>query len=625
MKKTSISLCMIVKNEERCIERCLDSVASIVDEIIIVDTGSTDRTLELIKKYEVKLYHYVWDNHFANARNYAIDQAKGDYILHLDADEWLEDPHGVINHSLENDIYYIPIRNELEGGLAEVHKFPRLFRRIPELRYHGALHEQIDIGQNWHRSSMVLSKALIYHDGYLQQIISRKNKNDRNLSILLAEIEEKPTPFNYYNLGQQYFANGDFMKAVEAYKKSYSFGNQYTFTKRLLVGLIQSLISLKKYAEALAIAEDSFILYPDYVEFKYYEGLIYKELGYLPDATECFKLCINMGDSDPSINFNTYEGTGSYLAYARLFEISFKSADFIKAEQYLNEAISQAPLVRALFKYYLKLHNHLSDPELFSKVLELWPQREEVLQPLITVLYKLRHSLLLEFAKAYSINVDEKVAAFVNLLQGEFNAAADFWYSHDIAVGEEAREVRLLSLLIGDEKLAGKAVADAPISDNEKNAFINFIKGEANPVKLFSKEYGDIIYELTCDVIKLRKYEQLDRFFRQFNTSQMRYILARALFEYGFYEMVLEVIIEGSNADEKYDINLLVAKTLRIQDCLNDSLFYYMEAFKIKQEPEVAFHICDLAIALNDISTLKFVLGSMVEWKVKSKWVTKYL
>lgn len=625
MKKTSISLCMIVKNEERCIERCLDSVSSIVDEIIIVDTGSSDRTLELIKKYEVKLYHYEWDNHFANARNYAIDQAKCDYILHLDADEWLEDPHGEINHSLENDIYYIPIRNELEGGLAEVHKFPRLFRRIPELRYHGALHEQIDIGLNWHRSSTVLSKVLIYHDGYLQQIISRKNKNDRNLSILLAEIEEKPTPFNYYNLGQQYFANGDFMKAVEAYKKSYSFGDQYTFTKRLLVGLIQSLISLKKYAEALAIAEDSFILYPDFVEFKYYEGLIYKELGYLPDATECFKLCIKIGDSDPSINFNTYEGTGSYLAYARLFEISFKSADFIKAEQYLNEAISQAPLVRALFKYFIKFHNNLSDPELFSKVLKLWPQREEVLQPLITVLYNLRHPLLLEFAKAYSINVDEKVAAFINILQGELNAAADFWYSHDIAVGEEAREVRLLSLLIGDEKLAGKAVADAPISENEKNVFINFIKGEANPAKLFSKGYGDIIYELIYDVIKLRKFEQLDRFLRQFKTSQMRYILARALFEYGFYEMVLEVIIEGSNADEKYDINLLVAKTLRIQDCLNDSLFYYMEAFKIKQEPEVAFHICDLAIALNDISTLKFVLGSMVEWKVKSKWVTKYL
>lgn len=113
MNKSTISLCMIVKDEERCIERCLESVYSTVDEIIVVDTGSSDRTLELIAKFNAKVFHYKWDHNFSNARNHAIEQATGDYILQLDADEWLEDSEHDLSSALDKDIYYLPIRNDL--------------------------------------------------------------------------------------------------------------------------------------------------------------------------------------------------------------------------------------------------------------------------------------------------------------------------------------------------------------------------------------------------------------------------------------------------------------------------------------------------------------------------------
>lgn len=90
MSKT-ISLCMIVKNEEKVLSKCLESVQGIVDEIIIVDTGSTDKTLDVAKKYTDKIYYFDWISDFSAARNESLKYANSDYILILDADEYLEE------------------------------------------------------------------------------------------------------------------------------------------------------------------------------------------------------------------------------------------------------------------------------------------------------------------------------------------------------------------------------------------------------------------------------------------------------------------------------------------------------------------------------------------------------
>ena len=83
-----ISTCLIVKNESENIGRCLDSIKNISDEIIVVDTGSTDDTVEIAKSFGARVYFYGWDNNFSNARNHALDKATGDWIIFLDADEY---------------------------------------------------------------------------------------------------------------------------------------------------------------------------------------------------------------------------------------------------------------------------------------------------------------------------------------------------------------------------------------------------------------------------------------------------------------------------------------------------------------------------------------------------------
>lgn len=100
-----ISLCVICKNEERNIKRCLEGVSAVVDEMIVVDTGSTDNTIEVAKESGADVYVYVWDNNFSNAKNYALEQAKNEWIIFLDADEYV----------LPNQAYMIPsIIKEIE-------------------------------------------------------------------------------------------------------------------------------------------------------------------------------------------------------------------------------------------------------------------------------------------------------------------------------------------------------------------------------------------------------------------------------------------------------------------------------------------------------------------------------
>jgi glycosyltransferase involved in cell wall biosynthesis len=88
-KKTTISLCMIVKNEESCLVRCMKSVRDHVDEIIIVDTGSMDNTVEIAESYGARVYHHPWENDFSKHRNQSLSYATGDWIFQLDADEEL--------------------------------------------------------------------------------------------------------------------------------------------------------------------------------------------------------------------------------------------------------------------------------------------------------------------------------------------------------------------------------------------------------------------------------------------------------------------------------------------------------------------------------------------------------
>jgi glycosyltransferase involved in cell wall biosynthesis len=153
---------MIVKNEEKLLPQCLESIKNVVDEIIIVDTGSTDKTVEIAESYGAKIFHHLWDNDFSKHRNQAIDYATGDWIFILDGDEKVVQWDDNLPTNLKNtdiDSVYAKVENIYgKGGGEAWHNSIRLFLNNQRILYQGKVHNQL-IGSK--KSSY--SSILIYH------------------------------------------------------------------------------------------------------------------------------------------------------------------------------------------------------------------------------------------------------------------------------------------------------------------------------------------------------------------------------------------------------------------------------------------------------------------------------
>lgn len=191
-----LSLCMIVKNEEKNLGRCLKSVQDVVDEMIIVDTGSTDDTVKIAEEYGAKVYHYKWDNDFGSARNYSLDKATGDWILVLDADEEIpsECKNNIRSLLVDIDVdiaFNVRIRNissNINDPTQSINNYMvRMFINKPSIRYHGKIHEYINL------TSINLSEDNIYilHHGYKDPELSLKKQKERNIPIF-DEILNNP-------------------------------------------------------------------------------------------------------------------------------------------------------------------------------------------------------------------------------------------------------------------------------------------------------------------------------------------------------------------------------------------------------------------------------------------------
>ena len=225
-----VSACLIVKNEAAHIERCLNSLNGHVDELIILDTGSTDETVAIAGKYTDRIYRMEWEQDFSKARNQAMEHATQDWVLVIDADEELvvSDAAGGLKGLLaaaRADAYSIIIEN-LYGTPEQItdrswsHAI-RLFRNKKQYRYEGRIHEQIV--HSLQREGAVLmetSVVQLIHYGYMDEYKVEKNKFQRNTELLNRELTDHPDdPFHLLNLGQEYFIRSEYGEALKWYEK----------------------------------------------------------------------------------------------------------------------------------------------------------------------------------------------------------------------------------------------------------------------------------------------------------------------------------------------------------------------------------------------------------------------
>ncbi|MBC7084270.1 MAG: glycosyltransferase [Firmicutes bacterium] len=228
-KQHQISLCMIVKNEEEFLPGCLDSVKGVVDEIIIVDTGSTDRTVEIARQYGAKVYHYEWNDDFAAARNESLKHATCGWILVLDADERLEPGSGPLLKAIAHGkapkaMYACRIVNVLAPGEVSEHTVTRFFPGGGSVLFHGLIHERpVPTGEGCIRKGeppCLLKGFTVTHIGYKQDVVLQREKIRRNDALVRDVLRRENSPYYRYKLGTSLFQQGRADEAAEELKKA---------------------------------------------------------------------------------------------------------------------------------------------------------------------------------------------------------------------------------------------------------------------------------------------------------------------------------------------------------------------------------------------------------------------
>jgi glycosyltransferase involved in cell wall biosynthesis len=307
-----ISFCMIVRNEEDCLERCLKSVSSVVDEIIIIDTGSTDRTKEIALAFTSLYYVCPWQDSFSLARNESIKHATGDWILTLDADEILEEtPNckiGCLVSETEADAFTLIIKNVQPSGSLVAFtpsRITRLFRNRPDFRYEGAIHEQIRPSITANGGRIEDCDLSIIHDGYAKKIVQGSElRVQRNLKILEQELHQSPDdPYLLYQLGVTYKAMGKAEDALECLQKTLHLPYQ-NLGKETLNDLFMKLGQLELEKEnfplAANYAKSSLKYDPHNSHSQYVLALSQLYQGNIRDAYEGFKKIRRNPNLEPS-------------------------------------------------------------------------------------------------------------------------------------------------------------------------------------------------------------------------------------------------------------------------------------------------------------------------------------
>jgi tetratricopeptide (TPR) repeat protein len=318
---SKLSLAMIVKNESRCLARCLQSVKGIVDEIVIADTGSTDDTIKIAREFEAKILKFDWVDDFAAARNFAINQTAGDWILVLDADEW-------VGETLAAEIPLYARGQPAVGWVKQVSGFrrnnqtfraqcltPRLFPR--GAHYEGRIHEQLI--SSLPRANL---RGELWHDGYLEI----QKKGDRNMKLLLAELERDPDNVHFlFQLAAEYNAVGLVEKAFGCLQKAFARVKPGdALAPNITVDFLYTIIASKKLEAGIEVVARAEKYLGDFPDFFLARGLFFMDLirsnpakyvSELPRIEQSFQRCLALGEDERR---RSVHGAGTFLAHYNL-------------------------------------------------------------------------------------------------------------------------------------------------------------------------------------------------------------------------------------------------------------------------------------------------------------------
>lgn len=314
----TLNLVMIVKNEQRNLDRCLVHAKPIVDQMIIIDTGSSDQTVDIARSHGANVYLFPWRNDFSAARNFALSKSEADWNLVLDADEYIiSGSRQDITSFMENPAHI--------GALTCIDSYPDgegiskstslISRLLPRgVQYTGRIHEQVDSPL-----PRIQIPIILEHDGYLLQ---NHEKGERNLPLLYEELKKHPSdPYFLFQAAVTLRNMNRYKEAVPYFQKFYQFvPADAGYRPQGIIAYIYNMLSLKELEPILPlILNESSILCND-TDFLFVCGVYFTQLvlsdtpryiQYLPQIEAFYLTCLEIGEHPE--NQGTV-GTGSYKA-----------------------------------------------------------------------------------------------------------------------------------------------------------------------------------------------------------------------------------------------------------------------------------------------------------------------
>ena len=396
----TISLCMIVRNEEAMLPRCLESIRHIVDEMVIVDTGSTDRTMEIAENYGARTFFYPWDGSFSNARNFAMEQATMDWILVMNADDEFEREdtdklRDMVSGKHAATAYYGMTLSYLgetpdsANVLSNLNIY--LVKNHMGYRFMGDIHEQITCCNPDAVATTAISDIRIYHYGYLSDPKLSQAKRERNIAMIKKELEKSPGDrFMLYSLGNEYCAQQKVADALACYLKSYEeFTPSRGYSAKLIMRIIGCYEALGKTQEELKFIDEGLRRYPEFTDLEFIRGTVWLQKERYFKATDSYKKCLAMGE--PPLHLRNIAGVGTYRAAHMLCQIHYNLGDPAGAMRYGRMTLKFQPDNRDVLKMLASQMMEKLTPsdaaKKLSRLIHATPQKNLVLSD---VFYALR-------------------------------------------------------------------------------------------------------------------------------------------------------------------------------------------------------------------------------------------
>jgi tetratricopeptide (TPR) repeat protein len=343
-----LSAALIVRDEENHLGACLQSIAKLVDEIVIADTGSRDRTREIAFAHGARVLDYEWHDDFAAARNYAIDQASGDWILYIDADERARSYDRRILHRELGDpqlcartVWFYP----RTGCTAYAEH--RLFRRDRQIRFRSAIHETIlpDLDRivAAGRGRIGSTRLTIDHLGYDG---NQTHKAERNLRLLRKQVQADPDRiYLWWHLGSVYRDVGRLGEAEAAWSRGADVARRSPGPgPEIALCLIElAKLRLSRGEEALALVEEAKALQPDNLLVHWIEARMLAAAGRYAEALAIFRELANIDPDDLLAGLSYDRRIFGASSFAEMGYCAFRMGRYEESESWYRRAEALEP------------------------------------------------------------------------------------------------------------------------------------------------------------------------------------------------------------------------------------------------------------------------------------------